>query len=61
MCHPHQMLGKKSDNEAQIQLLTNQKMKDIEAMFRKNKPAALKTIHEALFDISIRLHENVKL
>ncbi|CAG5135665.1 unnamed protein product [Candidula unifasciata] len=55
-----EMLGKKSDNEAQIQLLTNQKMKDIETMFRKNKPAALKTINEVLFDINIRLHENVK-
>uniref|UniRef100_A0A0B6YRQ5 V-type proton ATPase subunit G n=1 Tax=Arion vulgaris TaxID=1028688 RepID=A0A0B6YRQ5_9EUPU len=56
-----EMLGKKSDNEAHIQLQTNQKIKEIDVMLKNNKGPATKAILEALFDITVELHINVKL
>lgn len=56
-----EIFGTKSNSEAQIQVQTNQKLKDQEGLFRQNGPKAMKSLQDALFDIRIALHENVKL
>jgi V-type H+-transporting ATPase subunit G len=55
-----EMLGKKSDNEAHIQLQTNQKIKEIDIQLKNNKSVTQKSILDVLFDIDVKLHENVK-
>ncbi|RUS87071.1 hypothetical protein EGW08_005147 [Elysia chlorotica] len=56
-----EVLGKKSDNEVQIQQVTNQKVKELEVMLKKNQSIAADAVKGMLFQIEIQLHENVKL
>uniref|UniRef100_A0A0B6Y8I7 V-type proton ATPase subunit G n=1 Tax=Arion vulgaris TaxID=1028688 RepID=A0A0B6Y8I7_9EUPU len=54
-------LGKKGSNEAQIQVLTNQKLKEQEIMVKSNRGKAMKAIQDETFHIVVRLHQNVQL
>ena len=56
-----QVLGKKSDNEVQIQQVTNQKIQELDIMLKKNQSTAAEAVKSMLFQIEIQLHENVKL
>lgn len=59
--YEQEILGKKSNSEAQIQVETNKKIKELDAMMKQNRAKALSSILKLLFDIDVKLHENVKL
>lgn len=56
-----QIFSKKGNSEAQIQVQTNQKLKDQEYMLKNNQSRTMKAILEQVFNIEIKLHENVRL
>ncbi|CAG5135221.1 unnamed protein product [Candidula unifasciata] len=58
--YEHEIFSKKGNSEAQIQVLTNQKLKDQEYMLKNNQSRTMKTLLEQVFNIEIRLHENVR-
>jgi V-type H+-transporting ATPase subunit G len=55
-----EQLGKKSNSESQIQVQTNQKLKEQEAMMKNNRGRTMKSIQEVLFSIDVEPHVNVK-
>ncbi|GFO09525.1 V-type proton ATPase subunit g [Plakobranchus ocellatus] len=56
-----EILGKKSDNEIQIQQVTTKKVQELDVMLKKNSTTAADAVKSMLFKIDIQLHENVKL
>ncbi|XP_059150932.1 V-type proton ATPase subunit G-like [Physella acuta] len=59
--YEQEILGKKSNSEAQIQVETTKKIKELDVMLKQNRAKAMDAIQQSLFRIEVQLHENVKL
>ncbi|XP_059164815.1 V-type proton ATPase subunit G-like [Physella acuta] len=59
--YEQEILGKKSNSGAQIQVETTKKIKELDVMLKQNRAKAMDAIQQSLFRIEVQLHENVKL
>lgn len=55
------VLGSRGDREKQIDLDTQEKIKQIEKNVKLNKDRALKMLLDMVYDIKPKLHENLRL
>ncbi|XP_059149725.1 V-type proton ATPase subunit G-like [Physella acuta] len=59
--YEQEILGKKSNSGAQIQVETTKKFKELDVMLKQNCAKAMDAIQQSLIRIEVQLHENVKL
>ncbi|XP_059159183.1 V-type proton ATPase subunit G-like [Physella acuta] len=59
--YEQEILGKKSNSKAQIQVETTKTIKELDVMLKQNCAKSMDAIQQSLFRIEVQLHENVKL